>query len=228
MRPAALAFAAAACAIPVEGARPLVTDDARLLESAACQLESWIQWNRGSREDWIQPGCNPLGAFELAIGYARTRAGGEARTTDVLLQGKTVLREVAPNGWGIGLVAGAVRHPADGGSHDAYAFVPLTFSFRDDQLSVSVNAGGIREGRPRRSAATWGLASDVSLDARAGLVAEIFGRDRGRPFVQAGFRYAIVPERVVIDATCGSGGDSGNAQRWFSLGIRVISPRLIR
>ena len=54
-----LALGVAALAMPfaAQAARPLVTDDARIVDPKACQLETWTRFNRGSTEHWVQPAC---------------------------------------------------------------------------------------------------------------------------------------------------------------------------
>src|SRR5690606_17292237 len=84
---------AAAFIVPqVHAARPMVIDDADLVDPQACQLESWIQANRDSTEFWTQPACNFTGNLEWAIGGAATRQEGHTRTTDLVLQGKTLFK----------------------------------------------------------------------------------------------------------------------------------------
>ena len=53
-------------------ARPMITDDARTVDAKACQVESWVRTNHGSREYWALPACNLTGNLELTFGGART------------------------------------------------------------------------------------------------------------------------------------------------------------
>ncbi len=46
---------------PAHAARPMYTDDARIVDPKSCQVESWIRFNRDSTEYWALPACNPLG-----------------------------------------------------------------------------------------------------------------------------------------------------------------------
>ncbi|MBP8780625.1 MAG: hypothetical protein KBH33_13040, partial [Alicycliphilus sp.] len=77
-----------AVATPSHAASPMVTDDARIVDARACQVESWATGRRGSTEYSIQPACNITGNLELALGSTRTNAHGHSQTTDVVLQGK--------------------------------------------------------------------------------------------------------------------------------------------
>ncbi len=50
---------------------PLVTDDAAIVESKSCKLESWIDVSQDARAYWVVPACNFTGHFELSVGGAR-------------------------------------------------------------------------------------------------------------------------------------------------------------
>ena len=60
-----------ALAPSVEAARPMVTDDARITDPQACQLETWAYLHEhNTREFWALPACNPSGNFEMTLGGA--------------------------------------------------------------------------------------------------------------------------------------------------------------
>ena len=50
-----------------------------------------------------------------------------------------------------------------------------------------------------------------------------FGQNAGKPFYQIGVRHWIVPNRVQIDTTYGNQIDSNMDERWFSIGLRLLS-----
>lgn len=220
----ALAGGLAAIVPQVQAARPMITDDARIVDAKACQLESWVKKNPDSTEIWALPACNFTGNLELTLGGALTREDGQTRTTDAQAQGKTLFKTMEPNGWGIGLAAGTVRHPP-ANSRDWYAYVPTSFSFRNDAVVVHTNLGWLREGETRRNHLTWGLGTEAQLAERTWLIAETFGQNQGKPFHQLGLRYWLVPNSIQLDATYGNrnrnGGGSG--ERWFSIGLRLLS-----
>lgn len=215
-----LVGAALLAANAAEAARPMVTDDARIVDAKACQLESWVRRNQDSTEAWALPACNFTGNLELTLGGALTREAGQTRTTDVQLQGKTLLKALDSNGWGIGFAAGTVRHPhAD--SRDWYAYVPVSVSFRDDTVIVHGNAGWLRDGEARQHRLTWGLGTEARLGERTWLIAEAFGQDQGRPYHQFGLRHWLVTDRVQLDATYGN--RNGGGERWWTLGLRLLT-----
>jgi hypothetical protein len=234
---AARAFAHAALAgfssllLPedAKAARPLITDDARMVDAKSSQVESWVRSNRTSTEYWILPACNPLGWFEINYGGARIHEDGAGWAfTDNVMQVKTIMKPVEPNGWGWGVSLGTDRHlhrdAGNGWPGDVSVNVPVTFSFRDDEIAAHVNAGVIRRRDLDRNIGTWGLASEVRIRDEITFIAETFGNDRGRPFYQAGLRYTLVKDRVQMDATFGNRLAGDTAERWFSIGLRLLSP----
>ena len=49
---------ASLCVLYAWGARPMITDDARVVDRHSCQLETWGVLSAGVREFWAIPGCN--------------------------------------------------------------------------------------------------------------------------------------------------------------------------
>lgn len=222
------ATALSACFVgSAQAARPMITDDARLVDAGACQVESWARRNRDSTELWALPSCNVTGNLELTVGGALGRTVGGTRTTDVVLQGKTLWRRMEPNGWGIGLVLGNVRHPAINTDRnligDVYGYVPASISYLDDRFVLHANLGVLHDRQARRDRITWGVGSETQLSDRTWLIAETFGQNTGRPFLQVGLRHWIVPNHVQIDTTFGNRFGSDTRERWFSVGLRLLS-----
>ena len=211
-----------------QAARPMITDDARLVDPKACQIESWARRNQdGTNEFWAQPACNPTGNLELTVGGAITReSGGASRTSAQVLQGKTLFKKLEPNGWGLGVAVGTVRDPHAPGSRSWYSYVPASFSFADDRFVLHTNLGWQREQDTRRNHVTWGLGSETQLSERAYLVAETFGAGDGKPHYQVGVRYWVIPDRVQVDTTYGN-RMGGGGDRWFSVGLRLLSPAFL-
>ena len=232
--PALLALAALAALLPwgaAQAARPMVTDDARIVDAKACQVESWARRNPDSTEYWAQPACNFTGNLELSLGAAKGKDDHGTRTTDVVLQAKTLFKPLEPDGWGWGLAVGNVRHPAIHTSSnlvgDLYAYVPATFSLRSDRLLVHTNIGWLHEREARRHRMTWGLGTEAQWSASTWLIAEVFGQNQGKPFYQVGLRYWLVPDHVQVDTTYGNRAGSGTQERWFSIGLRLLSPAFL-
>jgi hypothetical protein len=231
MRRAAAWIALLSSATGAEAARPMITDDARVVDPKACQVETWVKRNRHSTEYWALPACNPTGNAELTFGGARTSADGESAFTDLQIQAKTVFKPLETDGWGIGLAVGTVRHPHGERSKrwpgDAYFYVPLSIALRGDAWVVHVNAGAARRRDEGRTVATWGLGNEIALRDDLFFIPEIFHSESGRPFYQAGFRYWVVRDRWQVDVTYGNRAASGTQQQWLSIGMRLLSPPFI-
>ena len=206
----------------------MITDDARIVDAKACQVETWVKRNVESTELWALPACNPWGPVELTFGGARTNEGGSSHLTDTVIQAKTLFRPYEPGGWGVGLAVGALRRvrreTANDWPGDAYLYVPLSFAVGSDDLVMHVNAGAARHRDEGRTQGTWGVGAEARLSPRLYFIPETFGNDRGRPFFQAGLRLWLVPDRMQVDATYGNRLAADSRERWFSIGVRLLSP----
>lgn len=216
---------ALAAAMDAHAGRPLVTEDASILDPKACQVEAWVQREdaSGSRRTWLVPACNPWseGGAELSIGAARNREDGASFQSELVFQAKTLFRPTEKNDWGVGLVVGTLEHRQLDGRRDWYATVPVSVSRLDDRLMVHANLGWLREQGSGRHFATWGLAVEGQVTERLTLLAESYGLHEGRPLYQAGLRFEAAP-RVLFDATVGNRFGSG--ERFFSIGVHVETP----
>ncbi|MGB6054249.1 MAG: hypothetical protein WBG17_03315 [Burkholderiaceae bacterium] len=222
-----LALLCGALMVSAQAAGPLVTDDASIVDPGACQLETWFKRNRDSSETWLQSACNPTGNLELTLGGARTSDAGGTRTSDLVVQLKTIVKPLETNGWGWGLAFGSNRQPDPDGTREWYATLPLSVSFDDDRLLLHANLGWLREQEQRRDRLTWGVATEKQLDARNWLIAEVFGQHQGRPYYQFGLRHWLLPERAQIDLTYGNRFGRDDAGHWLSIGLRLLSPAFL-
>lgn len=211
-------------------ARPFMTDDARLTTEGSCQLESWTRQYSDRHEFWALPACNPGGNFEITAGAGRFRSDGLPGSSDQVLQGKTLFRTLQTNGWGWGLAVGRVWHPsAQPGPNNlgaAYLYLPLSVSTMDDRVVFHANLGWSRDRQTRLDSTTWGGGMEYWAHGRVMLIAEAFGDDRQKPFVQTGLRFSVVPGLLQIDATWGTQSGSQRHNTWTSLGIRYTPDKL--
>lgn len=222
-------------------ARPYVTDDARIVPAGGCQIETWVHRFRGAgTEFWALPACNPTGNLEITFG-GNTLPGfdGEQGTQNLLLQGKWLLRTL-DTGVGTGFVVGGTSR--FGGPRGAappsslstlYGYNITSFSFDDERFVLLTMLGARLNRDERRTEGFWGLGSETRLLRRGEqeliLAAEVYGTDRGRPSWQAGFRFWVVRDRLQVDAVLGGKFDArGSDARWWSIGLRIISDRILR
>jgi len=208
-----------------QGARPLVTDDARIVDPKACQIESWVKRSAHTTELWALPACNALGNLEMTAGGAQMfRDSVGAASTTVLVQGKTLLKPVQANDWGIGLAAGLLRAPDQHrDALDRYFYVPISIAWRDEQFVLHTNLGATRLAALRQTRWTWGIGSETRLSERTLLIAEAYGQEREPASVQAGLRHWVQANRIQIDATVGDRVGSGHRAPWVTIGLRLLS-----
>ncbi len=210
-------------------ARPMITDDARIVDPKACQVETWFRAERESADAfWAVPACNPTGNLEISVGGALARGSDGSRLSDSLFQFKSLVRPLTTNGFGWGVALGQARNPRadpyETTLGNVYGYLPASFSFADDALVVHVNVGAQRDRELRRTRFTWGLGMELQLLDTLQLIAETFGQGEARPFAHAGLRWWLVPGRVQVDATYGDRFALESRERWITVGLRLISP----
>lgn len=227
-----VAFLVLCLATDAHSARPMITDDARLTDAHACQVETWRRANRGSREFWALPACNPTGNLELTLGGNDLPDGAGGRNNDVVLQGKTLFRPLATNDYGIGLAVGTFVHTTpEAGQRTLgtlYGYVPMSRSWFDDHVVVHLNLGGQDNRDTAVRSLTWGLGTELNFTPRFALIAESFGDNHTRHSYQGGIRFWVIPGRWQIDTTMGAQSGNIGATRWWSIGIRLISPPFLK
>lgn len=206
-------------------ARPMMTDDARMVDPQSCQLESWAKGYERHSEFWALPACNPLGFFELTVGGSKVTGEDRSTPSDRVIQAKTIFRELKPNSWGIGLAIGNSHHfstTVNRSNNDVYGYVPITWSFNDDQQLIHLNLGGAKKQLDHSFTRTWGLGSEFQVAPNTYLIAETYGEDAVKPSYQAGVRHWLMPNRFQIDLTTGTKSSYNPQNRWFSMGIRLL------
>jgi len=220
--------------ISIEGAhaaRPMITDDARIVDPKSCQVESWAKfYKQGGWERWALPGCNPTGNLEITVGGAYSHPEEGRHASDVVLQAKTIFRPLTSDNWGYGLAVGTVRHPSiktERQFGDQYAYVPVSFSFAGDDFLLHLNAGMVRRPLLHDTIATWGIGSETRLNQRLQLIAETYGDSKSRGFYHIGLRFWVVPDRVQVDTTFGNRWGTETGERWVSVGLRLLSPAFL-
>jgi hypothetical protein len=222
---------AGACALPAaQAGRPMTVDDASIVAPGQCQLETYVQRQSAIgataavSEYWLAPSCNAGGEWELGLAAARATGMPGGPWQYGRLQAKTVLRPLAPEQWGIGLVLADQYRASDGLDGNWSVNVPFTVSLRGDTILFHVNGGWLREPvddrlHRHRHSATWGSGAEFRLTPRASLTAEVFGQQNAGSHYQLGASYALVPDRVQLDATWGNRFSRGAGEHFVSLGM---------
>jgi hypothetical protein len=189
---AALGVVALSVASPARAARPMITDDARLVDPKACQVESWLRVNRGRADElWAIPSCNPTGNLELALGGSLLRDGSGLSTGNSLAQAKTLFRPLVPNGFGWGLAVGAL--------HDRHAHATRGTWGLGTEIRLSGRAQLIAEtfgesgSRPFGHAGVrvWLIPERLQADTTLGL--RLGGAAQAERWISVGLRWLSVP-----------------------------------
>lgn len=209
------------------GARPFVTDDARLVEAGGCQIEAFVKRQREPRERelWFLPACNPRGPLELTLGGIRVDGDSPGDSRTLVMQGKALLKRLEANGSGFALTLGAARRrPLQGAAGTSlYLNGIASVSFLDDRVVVHANLGAVRDREINLSRATWGLGAEVRLvGPRLYGIVEQYGQSLEKPVLHTGLRFWIVPERLQLDASIGHSRASPPERRFQTIGLRIL------
>jgi hypothetical protein len=222
-----LLAALALSALPAHAARPLVTDDARLVDPQGCQVETFYKRQREFHEHefWVLPACNPWGRVELALGgnWIDSTQPGDSRT--LIAQGKTLLVPLQTNGAGFAFTLGVAQvSPSQSASVvNPYVNGIASFSFLDDRVVLHANLGAVRDNQAHLTRGTWGLGAEILLIApRLYAILETYGQRLEKPTLHGGLRFWVVPDRVQVDSTIGSQHATPFDRRFGTIGLRFL------
>jgi hypothetical protein len=213
-------------------ARPLNTDDANVVDPQSCQDESWIKKSKSTTERWIVPGCNFFADTEISVGANFQSDTGLPSSRYHLMQAKKRWRILESGDWGFSTTLGTLKFngatPTDT-FNDVYLNVPVTWSIGQDRYA-HLNVGWVKHQAQGYGAKTWGLAIEQPFNSQVIGILESYGEEKQASKYQVGLRFWIIPQRVQIDTTLGNlWGHSISAspsQKWFSVGLRLLSPPL--
>jgi hypothetical protein len=223
-----VACTAASCPAACLAARPFVTDDARIVDTGGCQIESFYkrQHRQAEEEFWFLPACTPKGPVELTLGGLKLDNANEGTSSAAIAQAKTLLRELRPNDFGLALTLGAARvntvDPALARGWSPYLNAIASLSLPQDRAVIHANLGSIRDRTISRTRLTWGIGAEIPIGGRLFGIVETYGQDGDRPSQQIGLRYWVVPNRFQVDGTLGAQSCEPRTRTWTSLGIRVL------
>lgn len=204
--------------------RPMTTDDSSILEVNTCQMEAWSQHSNSQTEIWAVPACNFNLDWELAAGIAQVRSRDErSKSRLAVLQAKTTFRALSSSGWGLGLVI--AQQPAASGSlkGDTTINIPASLSFKNDSVLLHMNLGWVRQGITMTDGVTWAIGTELALGQRTAFMLESFGSKLSRTRIQTGFRYAVVSNRIDLDASYSRKLTIRGNDGTVSVGLTVVS-----
>jgi hypothetical protein len=210
-------------------ARPMSTDDANIVDHNSCQLESWVKTTHTSFERWAVPGCNFGGDIEWSVGGNAQQDQNLPSTQFWLAQAKKRWRVVDDNTIGISTTVGVIQThvalPGQPVDKDYFVNAPVTIPLGDDRY-VHLNGGWVNHQALKVNRATWGLGGEWPIRPNVIGIAETYGESNNGTRYQVGLRFWVVPKRMQIDTTYGNQVGQPEHLRWFTLGIRLLSPPL--
>jgi len=215
--------------------RPMATDDAAVVDEGACQLEAWTEHAHDANTAWINPGCNPFGATEFALGAGRRqdRRDSSGNSTLMSWQVKHLLRAYDDRNAGFAVAAGG-QHAYRSSANDIFIKGIATLPLRGEDLLAHVNLGALRqrEDAQRDYRGTWGIALDAAVAPGTRASLETYGMTGGsndtRKHWQLGLRHALIPDRLQLDASVGSPFGHWSERRVFTVGLVFVMPGLLR
>lgn len=198
--------ALALLALPAWAGRPLITEDAGVLEAGQCEIESYVArvHHPALTFQWAQLGCGTGLQTQLAAGAGREMSSS-GHVTVAAASGKTALRQLTAEQAGI-----AIAYATLGGNHSDHlrheaSEVKAVLAIPRDQWLLYVNAGWARNYAAHADKTIWALALErQQAFAAVDLMGEIVGDDRGTPIAQLAARWTLIPARLMVDASWGA------------------------
>ena len=208
-----------------QAARPMMTDDARIVDPKACQLESWVRDSKHMTEYWAQPGCNVGENAEITIGGSLEGENGHSSFANEIEQIKSIIRPIDINQTGYSIVLGNARDPKRAINkviQDWYLNVPISFPY-NDRLVIHTNLGVTHLTDERTEKINWGLSSEYNYNERVDLISEVFNQSSNSTYFQFGLRYWLIKNRAQIDTTYMNSFNHIGDDQSFSVGLRLLS-----
>lgn len=189
-----------------QAGRPLVTEDADVLDRGSCEVEGYaarFSVTGAPRTDgWVaQVGCGVGLASQVALAYNRSRSDGVSADSLTVL-GKTTLVARKGDATGITLAwaLGGQRLPGESFQHELTQLNGVATRAIGSRWTGHANLGWTRSESQRASSTTWNLAAEWAAGGGVDLMGEIFGDDRTRPWYGLGVRWAM-SDRASVNAS---------------------------
>ena len=195
-------LAALACLpLTTRADRPLVSETADVIPSGACQVETAVArvTSRGALSTTgfnALFSCGVLGMHQAAIGYGRARTSEESEQS-LSFGGKTTLIAPEPGitGFGVGYGIGLSKASGLSTEHESSMVVAVLTRELSAGLLGHVNLGWSRSQSARQNSAIWSLGFEHGSERV--FAADLFGDDRGKPWLSAGMGWSLAEKLSV-------------------------------
>jgi hypothetical protein len=234
LRAAALLSLASLSSATMAG-RPLDTDDAVIIPSGSCQIETFTRRvhadpGPGAAQDYgFAPTCNPFGLGELMLAANRYGVGPGRSVSEGAFQYKDVpftLSRTHPGlGYNVGYATDFVRGLRRSVGRVATATVVSSVA-PFDHWQFDANLGWLRQwpsaSHRDRDHLYAGIAAEWTLSPRLTVVAERVGATRLGHSLQAGLAFVVSP-RVTLDAAAGRRYAPDGRANFATIGLTWVS-----
>ena len=208
-----------------QAARPMLTDDARIVDPKSCQLESWVRDSKHMTEYWALPACNVGENTELTIGASLEGENGHSSFANETYQIKSIIQPIDINQTGFAIVLGNGRDPKRTMNkviQDWFLNMPISYPY-NDRLIIHTNLGVTHLTDEHTEKMNWGLSGEYNYNERVDLISEVFNQSSNSTYFQFGFRYWLIKNRAQIDTTYMNSFNHIGEDQSFSIGLRLLS-----
>jgi hypothetical protein len=195
-------------------AQQMFVDDAAVTTVRSFQIESWY----GSRESWFLTAVSPVKGLEFGAGFGFDSRDGFI-PANWILETKYSPINFDEKGSAFGFVTGILFN-FDGEIEEIFAYVPYSRMILDNSSALHFNVGfdSVQNVRWKYELIT-GIRSDIGLNSRFILLAEIAAVNLSNPFYQGGIRFTLMPGLLEMDVTYGEGFRRQESAPGFNVGI---------
>jgi len=201
--------------------RPLVTEDAGVIDTGNCEIESYIaRYNRPYVNlRWMQLGCGIGLNTQISAGAGRETTRPEPATI-AAASGKTSLRKLTAEQAGLAIAYSVLAgNHVDHMRHESTE-IKAALTVPRQQWLLHANIGWLRSSSSTTKT-TWALALErCNAIGPVDLMGEIFGDDRGAPTAQIAARWTVIPGRLFLDSSWGAQFNSAKSQQ-ASIGLKI-------
>lgn len=168
----------------------MMIDDADIVDSGTCQLETWVDLHRNSTEYWAMPACNIADKWELSIGGAWQDNHSQANGRAFEAQAKIPVL----NGWSEQVnfalaLAYEYQHEESEGENTWVLNVPMSIPLGSENITWHNNLGTTFEQSDKNWQLTWGTGVEYDYTNSLSFYAEVFSESDERPWFQLATGY---------------------------------------
>jgi len=211
-----------------QAGRPLVTDDAGVLERRQCELEGGLTRERAdelrSRSESLQLGCGVGGDTQLALATSHARTGGDQRRErmrGVALLVKTRLWQQDDAALSLSASLDGLRAAGKGWRLDSSRVNLIHSRPGPAAMTWHINLGHARNEHERQASTTWGVALEHPGLGAVAPMAELFGDDRSAPWWNLGLRWTLLADRAWLDTSYGRQIVGSRPTAW-TMGFKLV------